>query len=347
MVAVSVIIPVYNAEKYLSECVESLLNQTLVSCEFIFVNDGSTDASQAVVEAYAQKDSRIQIIHQINQGVSIARNTGIQMAKGDYITFVDADDFIDVDYLEQMYQTAIQYNALIVVANFKSETDGKWLRIEPVYECNKSISKEEIQHNILPIFLKNDSLNSCCVKLFNKHFIHEQQLQFPVGMANGEDALFCLKAFSVADTIIFINSCGYSYRSVSGSASRSFLSKDYLKIALENYDFDHQKFANLPMDANLTKYYKSRRFIDNIYDLIHIYLRPSTEVSWIKRVRKVGLILNHSRVQEVFRYYGIEIEQESIGYRKLMLQSIRKNRLVLILGLTFYSNFRNHYYCSK
>ena len=103
MIVVSVIIPVYNADKFLERCVNSLLSQTLASCEFIFVNDGSTDASLSILQQFQQKDPRIRLVNQENKGVSDARNAGLKIANGDYIGFVDADDFIEKDYFEKLY----------------------------------------------------------------------------------------------------------------------------------------------------------------------------------------------------------------------------------------------------
>src|SRR6476646_4070363 len=94
---VSVIIPVYNAGKYITRCIESLLNQTLQECEFIFINDGSIDDSREIIEGYKQVDDRIILINQVNQGVSIARNKGLYLAAGEYVGFVDADDCIEKD----------------------------------------------------------------------------------------------------------------------------------------------------------------------------------------------------------------------------------------------------------
>ena len=102
-VKVSVIIPVYNCEKYIEECIESLINQTLQECEFIFVNDGSKDKSEEIIKKYADKDERITLINQKNSGVSVARNVGIKKAVGEYIGFVDADDYVDSNYYEKLY----------------------------------------------------------------------------------------------------------------------------------------------------------------------------------------------------------------------------------------------------
>ena len=111
---ISVIIPVYNVEQYLSKCLESIINQTLQDIEIICINDGSTDNSLQILEEYAQKDSRMIVINQENQGVGVARNKGLEIARGDYIWFVDSDDYVERNGLDYVYEKSKENNADIV-----------------------------------------------------------------------------------------------------------------------------------------------------------------------------------------------------------------------------------------
>jgi len=113
----SLIIPVYNVEKYLRKCLDSAINQTLKDIEIIIVNDGSTDNCPGIIQEYAAKDKRIKVINQENRGLSAARNVGIEMASADYIAFMDSDDWMDVNFMERMYSTAVKNDADIVVCN--------------------------------------------------------------------------------------------------------------------------------------------------------------------------------------------------------------------------------------
>lgn len=138
MVKVSIIVPVYNVEKYLKKCLESIINQTLKEIEIICINDGSRDKSLEILKKYANKDSRIKIINKDNEGQSVARNIGIKEAKGEFLGFVDSDDWIDLDYFEKLYNTAKKYQADIACAGFK--------------RCNffnKSIRKSYKSENVL------------------------------------------------------------------------------------------------------------------------------------------------------------------------------------------------------
>ena len=112
---ISIVVPVYNVEKYLSKCLESLISQTLADIEIICINDGSTDKSLEILENYASKDNRVKIINQENQGVSTARNNGLACANGEYVTFVDSDDWLESNSCEELYNKAIQTNSDIVL----------------------------------------------------------------------------------------------------------------------------------------------------------------------------------------------------------------------------------------
>ena len=125
MAKVSVIVPVYNVEKYLKRCLDSLINQTLSDIDIICIDDGSKDSSLQILEQYAQKDSRIVIYNQENSGLSVARNTGLEHASGEYIGFVDSDDWVDLDFYEKLYNSAKNNNADIAVADFIREHPNK------------------------------------------------------------------------------------------------------------------------------------------------------------------------------------------------------------------------------
>ena len=118
-IKVSIIVPVYNVEKYLRQCLDSLINQTLQEIEIICVDDGSTDNSSNILSDYAQKDSRIIVHRQENQGLANARNAGLKLANGEYIGFLDSDDFVDIDFFEKLYQAASSDNADIARALYK------------------------------------------------------------------------------------------------------------------------------------------------------------------------------------------------------------------------------------
>ena len=121
---ISVIIPVYNVELYLRRCVDSVINQTYKLLEIILVDDGSTDSSGKICEEYSKTDNRIKVIHKTNGGLSDARNAGIEICKGDYITFVDSDDWIDPDLVKHLYDIIVKFNADISIGMYKKVYDN-------------------------------------------------------------------------------------------------------------------------------------------------------------------------------------------------------------------------------
>ena len=115
---ISIIVPVYKVEKYLSRCIETILNQTYTNFEAIFVDDGSPDNCGNICDSYAAKDSRIIVLHQRNQGQAAARNNAVKMSKGDYITFIDSDDYVEPDYLDYLFRLLQKYNADVSIGGF-------------------------------------------------------------------------------------------------------------------------------------------------------------------------------------------------------------------------------------
>ena len=127
---ISIIVPIFNGELYLEECLNSLVNQTFNDIEIICVNDGSTDNSMKILEDFQKKDSRIEIISQPNQGVSIARNNGVNQANGEYVLFVDSDDWLDLDACAELYSNAVSNDSDIVLFNSVIENESNPVHLE-------------------------------------------------------------------------------------------------------------------------------------------------------------------------------------------------------------------------
>ena len=207
MIKVSVIIPVYNVEKYLEECLQSICNQTLKDIEIICINDGSTDKSGQILKDFAKKDKRIVLIEQKNQGVSIARNNGLKAAKGEYIGFVDSDDWIDPDFYEKLYKTAQKFDADIALAGHKSYTDEKSGKEKITVKYNKE--------KVITNFNKKIKSLELCVavwdKIYKPNLILENQIWFPEGRTY-EDGIWNLHIFYLAKKICTVPKCFYHYR---------------------------------------------------------------------------------------------------------------------------------------
>lgn len=213
MNTISIIVPVYNVEAYLEKCVESLIHQTYRSLQIILVNDGSTDNSLTIAEQLAAKDSRIELYSQPNQGLSAARNTGMQYAIGEYISFIDSDDYIALDFYESLINAIGDYD-FIQFGYERVTTNGKVI-------CQK------LPHHIY-------QFHSACMRIYRKDFLAKNNLQFMVGKLY-EDVLFSIDLWRARPTYQIIPYTGYYYsiRSASTTATRNRNAEKELFITLK------------------------------------------------------------------------------------------------------------------
>ena len=172
MIKISIIVPVYRAEKYLNRCVDSILSQTYTALEVILVDDGSPDQSGAMCDGYAKKDSRVKVIHQKNRGVAAARNRGLDMAAGDYITFVDSDDYIDPDMYLSMIRIIREYDCDVVMCDCIKEKGNKsqpYIHdIRSGYYSREQLVKEYYPHLLVMETVEYQHYISICLSIFRK-----------------------------------------------------------------------------------------------------------------------------------------------------------------------------------
>lgn len=213
---ISTIIPVYNTEHYLEKCVDSVVNQTYKNLQIILVDDGSTDNSPALCEKYAQNDSRIVVIHKKNGGLSSARNAGLQVSTGDYITFVDSDDYISFSSYQEMISAIRGRDNVVACSCFRRvDENGN------VYERNDPHNAPEETSNL--DYLKELLLHigdvSVCTKLFPRNLIKDKR--FDESRLN-EDLLFEMEIIPSIDKIVYTGQVGYYYLSRNDSISSSY-----------------------------------------------------------------------------------------------------------------------------
>ena len=212
---ISVIIPVYNVEAFLPECLESVVRQSYTDLEIILVDDGSTDSCPSICDAYAAADARIKVIHQQNRGLSAARNAGIEASSGEYITFVDSDDFILPDMLEHLLELARRHDADYVQCGYVrcQEKDS----IGQITLCDEpeSVQALEDAYGKMKSCIRNEGLYvSAWGKLFSRGLFRD--IRFPEGKVH-EDTPFTLEAVHASGRIVASSRTGYIYRRRSGS----------------------------------------------------------------------------------------------------------------------------------
>ncbi|CAM4489188.1 glycosyltransferase EpsJ [Paenibacillus endophyticus] len=207
-VSISVILPIYNAEKWIRDCLDSIINQPFRHIELLLINDGSTDQSGAVCEAFAARDSRIRVMHKPNRGTSSARNIGLKAATGKYISFVDADDVIDELFFVKLYAAAEQFECETVICGYESlqkrEEKPPQFTLHTVMNGKELVLSAERAH----------SGNELCFVwrcLFLRSLIEKRNIRFQEGLTIGEDMIFLLEVVLAADRVYAIPDLLYRY----------------------------------------------------------------------------------------------------------------------------------------
>lgn len=228
--AISIIIPVYNAEKYLRRCIDSILSQSFTDFELILVDDGSRDSSPQVCDEYAAKDSRIHIIHKANGGVSAARNDGLDIAKGEYVTFIDSDDWVEREYLGTLsnyrdYDIVFFSHRLIYEDGYTSEFmfEAKEGNKQNIWEIVASLRKNAAKSNFYGYTWN---------KMFRRDIIEKYMIRFVEGLRISEDEVYTLDYCTHAESIKVLPICLYNYRVLgTGLTATKNSSEEYKKLA--------------------------------------------------------------------------------------------------------------------
>ena len=239
---ISVIVPIYNVEKYLNKCVSSIINQTYKNLEIILVDDGSPDNCPKMCDEYASKDSRIKVIHKLNGGLSDARNAGLDIAKGEYIVFVDSDDYIHSEMISILYDVIVKTEANIVQCNFRKVKDNEYVEANTnSYEIFTFNTEQALESLIKENPLKQVVWN----KLYKKEIFNE--LRFEVGKVN-EDDFFTYQAFAISNKVSYINKELYYYlvRDTSIMGQKFSIKRlDGLEARFRRYEFIKEKYPKL------------------------------------------------------------------------------------------------------
>lgn len=175
---ISIVVPIYNVEQYLEKCINSIINQTYKNLEIILINDGSTDSSSTIIDKYKLIDSRIKVIHKENGGLSDARNRGIEIAAGKYITFIDSDDYVELDYVEYLYNLIIRYSTNISFCKYDLIFDNDKKIKDEKHNINKDGKYSKIFALKDILYSKNFEFSACAKMFLTEHF---KDIKFPKG----------------------------------------------------------------------------------------------------------------------------------------------------------------------
>lgn len=273
MIKISVIVPVYNSEKYLKRCVDSILKQTYQNLELILVDDGSPDDSPKICDDYALQDSRVKVIHQSNSGVAVARNTGIDLASGDYFTFVDSDDYIDSRMYEFMVNIASKYNCDIVMCDC----------IKEFYDHDEIYS-----HDIRPGFYNYDQLK----EEYYPHLLIMPNVEYPPTISNG----LCLFKNKKSKTY-YEAGIRYSEDLLFG-AQMMYQAKSF--YYMKNKTFYHYNCTN---QLSATHTFKSDKWNDymRLHTCINKHFKCCKDYDFSEQIDKLLLFFVYNAVGELLR----------------------------------------------
>lgn len=313
---ISIIIPIYNGEKYLHRCVESILVQSYCDYELILINDGSTDSSLDICNDYAQKDDRIVVISQTNSGVSVARNRGLKEAKGEYISFVDCDDWIDCDYLQSLHREMIDNDVDFVVNGYREVCeDGVIGKDTTALEYSEIADNHQM---LMHLFEPVDFFSFCYPwgKLYKKSIISEFDIRFDKNIAIGEDRLFIYE--------YLVNSKCRSF--VSSKSSYNYILNSQGAMSLVSLPVIPMKYLSNFEALSIMRSDMTRRNLKPIVKVLNTDYARSL-------IRMIRLMLNKNqkdnklfinRLRTYIRYYLFH--PLTINYRlwiKLVLNTIR------------------------
>ena len=313
-IKVSIVVPVYNASKYLSFCIDSIINQTYKNLEIILVNDGSTDNSGSICDEYGKKDNRITVIHQENQGVSKTRNNGLKRATGEYLTFIDADDIISENYVE------------LLLKDISENT----LNICTLSLFDKEITKRDSEGDIIELskdnfitICKYGLINTPCCKLFSIKILKEKNITFDTSLSLGEDLLFNLDYFNYIDKINIIDKDLYFYRRSETNTLSSSYEPNMKSIQLRLFDTFTNYFKDKISNKEQYKLYDSYRF--GIVMLIVHNEFKNKKVSFTKRLSNTKKILKEKDLIErlnTIKYPPRKLDYTLISHRLILVYKV-------------------------
>jgi glycosyltransferase involved in cell wall biosynthesis len=284
MPKVSIIVPIYNVERYLRNCIESIMAQSLKDIEIILVNDGSIDNCGKICNEYVKNDKRINVIHKQNGGLSDARNAGIKFAKGDFIGFVDGDDSIDQNMYEVLYNLCIDQNTDISTCLIKSDN----INLKNDFLVESNVKVLDSKNAIHELYEGTLSGFSACNKLYKKEIF--ENILFPIGRVY-EDAAVMYLLYDRAKKITFINYPLYNYTPRELSITRSGFSVkrfDVVSNYYETYDFMEKNYPEMCEKLNFIYFQTLKNMIadiireKNLVDDLNFILRVS------KQLRKIN-----------------------------------------------------------
>lgn len=308
MKKVSVIVPVYNVEKYLPQCLDSLLSQSYYYWEAILIDDGSSDLSSKICDQYANLDNRFRVVHKENGGAASAKNVGLDCVTGEYVAFIDSDDYVEARWLEKILMIAEEKKADIVEFDFDQVYRTYSICVNGYPDLLKEFTAEEY----LAQYLSNWTSSLFCNKIFNVQIL--KNVRFRKERRCIDDEFFTYKVVSDAKKIVRINDVLYHYRqrassAVSSKKNRQQIADDALEVLIERYTWICERFPHL-----------REQYLYHDVDIMFFFSKFSHTDDTVKKFRSIARYY----LWQILRYkpYGIQLKTV------IKLQFISKEKLL-------------------
>ena len=327
---ISVIVPVYNVEKYLNRCVESIINQTYKNLEIILIDDGSTDASSQMCDAY--EDNRIVVIHKENEGLGLSRNVGISKATGEYILFVDSDDYLDEDMIENLYTDMKENNADTCIGGYKRVYADRVEEYKNIYAGQVFYDEEIISNVLVKMFGKYGKIDdhiemSVWKVLFSRDIIINNNIKFPSEKEFiSEDIIFDTAYYPKSKRLCISGDIGYNYCDNFGSLTTKYNPR--------RFELQEKLFLELKKRTNELGIYElsKQRMLNTLIAIARYSIKLEqkyADVNGVKVSKKnIQKICSSSILKEAFREY-----QDNDNIKSKIINFTIKNRLYNLLWL--------------
>lgn len=329
---ISIIIPVYNTGKYLKKCVDSVVNQTYHNLQILLIDDGSNDGTSLLCDEIGKSDSRIEVFHKQNEGLGLTRNYGLKYAVGDYVTFLDSDDWIEKDHIFNLYD-GFQKNCvdLVMGTNTKCSNEGNEIKKTemPFYGV---FDDNGINHKIIPnIISASDTAKldlgipmSVCFNLYKLDIIKNNNLTFPSERyCVSEDFFFNYKYISLCQKVSVIKEYGYYYRMNPKSITHSFNEKQIERTF--NFYIELKKIVK---ETNKTSNLDNRIYRCGIAKFRHLLIVICTsDVNFSKKIKYVKKVLGNAHVEEALNKYNLSYYRPTLRF----ISYCMKYKLVFII----------------
>ncbi len=334
---ISIIMPVYNVEKYIKKAISSILCQTYGNFELLIINDGTKDNSVAIAEDYKNIDDRIQIFHKSNGGLSDARNYGLSKAKGDYIYFVDSDDWIEPNLLEVALKFIKEQNAELILFGYflDSENYNGELLSSNIITVDQPVVFLRDQHNLVITRKTLGLMGYAWNKFYSTSFLNSNKLKFEKGVSLVEDILFNTRAFALVNKIAILDKPLYHYlnRQVPSLIK---------KFHINSFDLHLKKLAALDyflgqwgIDNERKNKVLSQSLVSGIRYAIYSVFAFENDLNYWQKYRYIKAILNHEKSVKYVRHYQPSTVSDSF-YKILINRKL--SMLILVSNLIRNSN---------